>query len=42
MDDVKKSTKVPPAQAVKALNSLEQKGILERAGSNEVKLVKTY
>jgi chromosome segregation ATPase len=42
IDDLKRSTKVPPALAVKTVNSLEQKGILEKTSSNEVKLVKPY
>jgi len=41
IDDLKKSTKVPPALAVKTVNSLEQKGIVERTGSNQIKLAKT-
>jgi chromosome segregation ATPase len=41
IDDLKKVTKVPPALALKTINSLEQKGILEKTDSNQVKLLKT-
>nr|MDO8098817.1 hypothetical protein [Candidatus Njordarchaeota archaeon] len=41
IDDLKKSTKVPPTLALKTINSLEQKGIVERTGSNQIKLTKT-
>nr|MDO8135038.1 hypothetical protein [Candidatus Njordarchaeum guaymaensis] len=41
IDDLKKSTKIPPAQAIKTINSLELKGIVEKTGSNQIKLVKT-
>jgi chromosome segregation ATPase len=40
-EDLKKSTRVPPALALRTINSLEQKGIVERAGSDQIKLAKT-
>jgi chromosome segregation ATPase len=40
-EDLKKSTKVPPALALRTINALEQRGIVERVGSEQIKLVKT-
>lgn len=40
-EDLKRSTKVPPALALRTINALEQKGIVERAGSEQIKLAKT-
>jgi chromosome segregation ATPase len=39
-EDLKKSTRVPPAIALRTINALEQKGILERVSSDQIKLVK--
>jgi chromosome segregation ATPase len=40
-EDLKKSTKVPPALALRTINALEQKGIVERVGSEQIRLAKT-
>jgi chromosome segregation ATPase len=41
IEDIKKATRVPPAIALRTVNMLEQKGIVERLGEDQVKLAKT-
>jgi chromosome segregation ATPase len=41
LDELKRITKVPPAIAMRTINSLEQKGIVAREASDQIKLVKT-
>ena len=41
IDDLKKTTKVPPAIALRTISTLEQKGIVEKPDEKQVKLKKT-
>jgi chromosome segregation ATPase len=41
LDELKRITKVPPAIAMRTINALEQKGIVTKEGSEQIKLVKT-
>jgi chromosome segregation ATPase len=40
LEDLKKSTRVPPALALRTINALEQKGLVERVGTDQIKLAK--